>query len=253
MRAFAARRTGLFVFKAIALGIISKSDVVNTASTGPLHRARTALPPFAMGIGCCVLATRLAVADTAPWLNKVRPTEELVLATSADDPALRKRLLALSPAVCPDEAKRVAHCAYTTGRELAREWRVVWMPGVQNFLVNIGARKGGLCFQWASELLIRLNALRLQTLDLHWAESYLGTAAEHNVIVVTAKGQPFDKGLLLDNWRYEGRLTYCRVTMDPEYRWSENPAELARRLKVNSTPIPQSGLTNGEMRRLIPR
>ena len=224
-----------------------------TATTGPFQGARTALASFAIGIGCCVLATRLAGASSPPWLNKVRPTEELVFATSADDPALRKRLLALSPAVRPDEAERVAYCAYTTGRELARKWRVVWMPGVQNFLVNTGARKGGLCFQWASELLIRLNALRLQTLDLHWAESYAGRPGEHNVIVVTAKGQPFDKGIVLDNWRYEGQLIYGRVTMDPEYRWTENSGELARRLKANSTPMPQSGSGNGEMKRLMPR
>jgi hypothetical protein len=230
-----------------------KSDVVITAPTARFQGACTTLASFAIDIGCCVLATKLAVANTAPWFNKVRPTEQLMLATSADDPALRKRLLALSPAVRLDEAERVAHCAYTTGRELAREWRVVWMPGVQNFLVNIGARKGGLCFQWATELLIRLNALRLQTLDLHWAESYLGTSAEHNVIVVTAKGQPFDKGIILDNWRYEGHLIYCRVTMDPEYRWTDNPAELARRLKANSTPIRQSGPTTGETKRLMLR
>jgi hypothetical protein len=226
---------------------------VITAPIGPFQGARTASACFATGIACCVLATGLAVANTAPWINKVRPTEDLVLATSADDPVLRARLLALSPAVRPDEAERVGHCAYTTGRELAREWRVFWLPGVQNFLVNIGARKGGLCFQWASELLSRLNALRLQTLDLHWAESFAGTSGEHNVIVVTAKGQSFEKGILLDNWRYEGHLIYGRVTMDPEYRWTENPAELARRLKPNSTPTTQSGPTNGEAKRLMPR
>lgn len=229
-----------------------ESIVVITGPTLPFQRACAALACFAMGIGWCVL-TGSAVANTAPWLSKVRPTEELVLVTSADDPALRKRLLALSPAVRPDEAERVAECAYTTGRELAREWRVVGMPGVQNFLVNIGARKGGLCFQWASELLIRLNALRLQTLDLHWAESYARRSGEHNVIVVTAKGQPFEKGILLDNWRYEGHLIYGRVTMDPEYKWTENSAELARRLKANSSPIPQLGRTKGETKPLKPR
>ena len=230
-----------------------KSHVVITALIGPFQDARTALASFAIGIGWCVLVTRLAVASTAPWYNNVRPTEELVLATSADDPVLRNRLLALSPAVRSDEAERVAHCAYMTGRELARKWRVVWMPGVQNFLVNIGARKGGLCFQWASELLIRLNALRLQTLDLHWAESYARLSGEHNVIVVTAKGQPFDKGIILDNWRYEGHLIYGQVTMDPDYRWTENREELARRLRANSTPIPPPGPTNGEIKRLVPR
>jgi len=135
-------------------------------------------------------------------------------------------------------------CAYNTGRELAKEWNVVSLPGVQNFLVNTGARKGGLCFQYAGELLIRLNALKLQTLDLHWAESYARSGAEHNVIVVTAKGQPFQKGVILDNWRYQGHLVYCWVTMDPQYRWVENSGELARRLQAISTPAPQAASTS---------
>jgi hypothetical protein len=223
--------------------MISKADVI-TASIGPFQSARTALVSLAIGVACWVLAAGSAVAN--PFLNNVRPTEMFVLATSADDPALRGRLLVLSPAVRPDEAQRVAECAYTTGRELAREWRVVPVPGVQNFLVNTGARKGGLCFQWASELLIRLNALNLQTLDLHWAESNPGTEGEHNVIVVTAKGQPFRKGIILDNWRYSGHLVYCWVTMDPQYRWKENPAELARRLNGNSTATPQSVSTRAK-------
>lgn len=64
------------------------------------------------------------------------------------------------------------------------------------------SEKGGLCFQWATELLLRLDKLKLETLELHWAESFERTASEHNVIVVTAVGQPFQRGILLDNWRY---------------------------------------------------
>ena len=124
---------------------------------------------------------------------------------------------------------------------MAREWRVAWPPGVQNFLVNIGARKGGLCFQWATELLLRLDALKLQTLELHWAESFIGTPSEHNVIVVTAKGQPFAQGILLDNWRYGGHLMWGPVTADPHYKWKENSEEIARRLKMRSTPTSQVG------------
>jgi hypothetical protein len=101
-----------------------------------------------------------------------------------------------------------------TGRELHREWRVAWLPGIQNFLVNTGRRKGGLCFQWATELLVRLNALKLQ-----------------NVIVVTARGQAFGEGILLDLWRYSGTLVWTHVGTDPDYRWAENKSELARRLE----------------------
>jgi len=74
-----------------------KSDVVITAPNCPFQGARTALTSFALGIGCCVLASRLAVASTAPWYNKVRPTEELVLATSADDPAYASDCLHFRP------------------------------------------------------------------------------------------------------------------------------------------------------------
>ena len=166
-----------------------------------------------------------------------------MFATSADDAVLRNRIAILSPNVQPEEAQRVAWCAYTTGRELKREWGVVWPPGLQNFLVNTGRRKGGLCFQWATELLLRLDALKLKTLELHWAESFETTASEHNVIVVTAMGQPFQRGILLDNWRYGGRLIWGPVTGDPQYQWKENKAEAARRLTgtfryVRDTALP---------------
>src|SRR5678815_3441190 len=117
------------------------------------------------------LIALLAFMDCAPSAS-ARGREEPAFATSADDAVLRSRIAALSPSVRPEEAERVARCAYTTGRELKREWRVVWPPGLQNFLVNTGARKGGLCFQWATELLLRLDKLKLETLELHWAESF---------------------------------------------------------------------------------
>jgi hypothetical protein len=176
------------------------------------------------------LVALLAFTDCAPSAS-AREREEPAFATSADDAALRNRIAALSPNVRPEEAQRVARCAYTTGRELQREWRVVWPPGLQNWLVNTGARKGGLCFQWATELLLRLDALKLETLELHWAESFERTPSEHNVIVVTARGQPFAQGILLDNWRYGGRLIWGPVTTDPHYRWHENKAEAVRRLR----------------------
>jgi hypothetical protein len=171
----------------------------------------------------------LVLAASPPWEIRRRHTE-LFVAGSADDASLRRRIVALSPTVSPDDARRVADTAYMTGVELRREWRVVWLPGLQNLLVNMGRRKGGLCFQWATELLVRLDALKLQSVELHWAESLANTGGEHNVIVVTARGQAFEKGILLDNWRYSGHLVWTQVAMDPEYHWTENKSELARRL-----------------------
>ena len=163
-------------------------------------------------------------------------------ATSADDPVLRAHIVALSANVDPEEAQRVAALAYTTGRELKKEWKVVWPPGLQNFLVNTGVRKGGLCFQWAERLLLRLTELKWETLEFHWAESWDKTVSEHNVIVVTAKGQPFAQGILLDNWRYGGRLVWGPIVEDPHYQWRENKSQylkvLAKRAIPVSSPVP---------------
>jgi len=176
----------------------------------------------------------LLLFPVSPPTAQARRGGQLFFARSAEDTSLQRRLASLSPTVDPGEARRVVDIAFTTGRELAREWHVVWPPGLQNFLVNRGARKGGLCFQWAAELLLRLDALKLQTLELHWGESFPGTMGEHNVIVVTAKGQSFTQGILLDNWRYSGHLVWAPVVSDPEYDWKENKAELTRRLQTRA-------------------
>ena len=193
------------------------------------HMSRSRPNCFAFRLTIAVVALILFIACISSAIARGR--EEPIFATSADDATLRNRIAALSANVQPEEAQRVARCAYATGRDLKREWGVVWPPGLQNFLVNTGARKGGLCFQWATELLLRLEALKLETLELHWAESFERTMSEHNVIVVTAKGQPFLQGILLDNWRYGGRLIWGPVTGDPHYQWKENKAEAVRRLR----------------------
>lgn len=163
-------------------------------------------------------------------------------ATGPDDPALRARIAALGPSVDPEEARRVAQIAYTTGRDLKKEWKMVWPPGLHNFLVNTGQRKGGLCFQFAERLLWRLSAEKWETLEFHWAESFERTPSEHNVIVVTAKGQDFYRGIILDNWRYGGRLVWGQLLDDPHYKWHENKAQfvkvLNKRPQPNPTPSP---------------
>ena len=157
-------------------------------------------------------------------------------ATGANDPALRARIVALSSGVDPEEAQRVTQIAYTLGRDLKREWRIAWPPGYHNFLVNTGARKGGLCFQFAERLLLRLAEENWQTLEFHWAESFETTMSEHNVIVVTARGQHFSHGILLDNWRYGGRLVWGPIVDDPHYQWKENKTQYLHVLSKRPRP-----------------
>jgi hypothetical protein len=176
----------------------------------------------------------LALASLTAWASFCR---ELPAQGPAID-ALRTRVLgdriaALGPKVRRDEARRVAECAYATAELLRHKYGAVWPPLFQNFLVNTGIRKRGLCFQWAEDLLEQLDALKVTTLELHWAEARPGTWREHNCVVVTAKGQPIRDGILLDCWRHSGHLFWSVVSAD-HYPWVEDSeyAAIARTKSV---------------------
>ncbi len=47
---------------------------------------------------------------------------------------------------------------------------------------------------------------------------------ENNAIVVTAKGKPFQSGIVLDCWRHSGRVHWSSVTGDHFFPWKENLA-----------------------------
>lgn len=147
--------------------------------------------------------------------------------SNRDATALRNQLVALSPHVRTKEAEQVADCACVTSRQLARDYRVVGPPLFHNFLVNVGVRQRGLCFHWARDLFAKLNQLPLRTLELHWGAARAGTWREHNCVVVTAKGQRFENGVILDAWRNSGRLFWSSLRAD-HYPWIEDEAERIR-------------------------
>src|SRR4029079_15449411 len=115
-------------------------------------------------------------------------------------------LAALAPDVDPGEAERVSVTAHTTARSFAHEYRLVWCAGFQNLLINMGKRQRGYCGHYARDIGERLKELRLKTLVLHWGAAYANTSAENNCLVVTARNQPFEDGIIMDAWRLAGQL-----------------------------------------------
>jgi hypothetical protein len=161
-----------------------------------------------------------------PSIQKVQasdPIGGLHATERAVDPsreALARELAALAPSVRAEEARELANCACDYPQQLARMYGVVRPALLHNFLVNVGVKKRGLCYQWAEDLLAQLQTLHLVTLQLRWGMARVGTYREHNCIVVTAHGQPFAQGIVLDAWRHSGRLTWTRVFADT-YPWQE--------------------------------
>jgi hypothetical protein len=195
------------------------------------------------------LLTNCAEPENTSVVEPVRTGSAEIILPRGDVTAkaeLRTKLAMLSPTVRVDEAERLAQCAYVTSRRLAREYRVVFPPALNNILVNTGARKRGLCYQWTEDLLLELDALKLETLELHWGEAFARTFSENNGVVVTAKGQPFTQGIVLDAWRYQGRLYWGPVRKDPEqYKWTENKAQYDRVFQTKAAQEPAGSVNRG--------
>src|SRR6266699_3543423 len=165
------------------------------------------LTRFAVALAIFAAWTRPAMADQQqrPFSFQVPKND------SAAAESLASKLTALSPRVNREEAKLLAQCAYATVSKLRREYRMFGTPIFNNFLIYHGIRKRGYCYQWSEDLLITLDKLKLTSLELHWGEANPGNWRENNCIVVTAKGQPFDRGIMLEGWRHLGHLYFGPV------------------------------------------
>ena len=129
---------------------------------------------------------------------------------------LANQFAALSPRVDRTEAKLLADGAFATVSQLRRQYRMFGTPIFNNFLIYHGLKKRGYCYQWSEDLLVALDALKLKTLELHWGEANPGNWRENNCLVVTAEGQPFNRGIVLDCWKHFGHLRWNQVLSDED-------------------------------------
>lgn len=136
---------------------------------------------------------------------------------------LEEELNALGAAVDPVEARQVAETAILESAILAEEYQLVRPAVAHNLLIAMGIKDRGLCYQWAEDLMQRLEALDLKSFQLHWAVAYPGSnLREHNCVVITVRGEPFSRGILFDPWRHSGNLYWTPVVKDT-YPWEVLP------------------------------
>ncbi len=129
----------------------------------------------------------------------------------------------LSPTVSASEADRLATTAIEESAKLSSDFKPLIHPWMNNGLVNTGLRKRGLCYQWRDDLFPHLFRLNLKTMDLHLTASKRDTWQEHHGIIVTAKGQRFEDGMVVDPWRNGGRLWWGLLKDDKRHPWKPLP------------------------------
>lgn len=139
---------------------------------------------------------------------------------------LSQALQQLGPTVLPSEADKLASTAIEESAKLSMDFKPLCLPWANNGLVNTGFRKRGLCYQWRDDLFPHLFRLHVKTMELHLTACRRDEWLEHHGIVVTAKGQRFEDGLVLDPWRRGGRLWWGRLADDKQHPWKPLPWEL---------------------------
>ena len=134
--------------------------------------------------------------------------------------SLERALTALGPDIDEREAELLAQTAISYSIELAGKYHMLRPPILHNLLVNLGLRERGLCIHWTEDLLDYLSGLGLKSLELHWgiANHDVPMRLEHSSVIITARGQSFKEGLVLDPWRHSGKL-YWTLVKDDSYPW----------------------------------
>jgi len=132
---------------------------------------------------------------------------------------LTATLKSLGPNVSDQEATILAYDSVVYSMVLANKYKLSYPPLWHNVLVNSKKRPRGLCYHWQRDLMTHFRKKNLKTFDLKEGVAYEKDYwREHNTLVVTAKGQPFATGVVLDPWRKSGTLTWARVGQD-KYPW----------------------------------
>jgi len=132
---------------------------------------------------------------------------------------LQERLQSLSPHINPDEARLIAIEAHTYPKILANRYSLTTPPQLHNFLVNVGIKDRGLCYQWAQDLGNHLRSFQVQSLQIYFAKSNRNAYDEHNSVVVSARGASLREGIVLDPWRNSSQLYWVALSEDPIYQW----------------------------------
>lgn len=132
---------------------------------------------------------------------------------------LYQAILSLSPNVVPSEAKFVAREAVLYPKVLANRYQLTSPPLYHNVLVNYGQRPRGLCYQWTYDMGQQINRPMKSLQFFHGVAFRRNYWREHSTLVVTAKGQAFKEGIVLDPWRNSGVLFWSRIKDDKKYPW----------------------------------
>ncbi len=164
----------------------------------------------------CQYAPPVGYAESAPIVQK------------RDD--LNSKLVQLLPAgqqaqkAAQDEARWLADTAYKASASIARQYEPCLPGWLNNRLVNSNHnwQERGLCWQYEHDLFRELRRRRLDYFRIGCSVRDQGEGSEHNCVFVAAKEAVWPQAIVLDPWRYNGRLKIIPPRKVAKQEWQED-------------------------------
>ena len=133
---------------------------------------------------------------------------------------LTSLLQSLDKEIAYKEAEELSSEILQETRILRKTFDPVNQAHFNNFLINVGVKEKGLCYQWSDALYLHFSKKKYTHFEFHLLVANRGEYfSEHNVFVVSVKGKAVMDGVIVDPWRTPGKLYVSKVKDDTKYHW----------------------------------
>ncbi len=169
----------------------------------------------------CRYAPPVGYAESAPVVQKRR--------------GLYSHLLALLPAeqrcepAAQQEARWLADTSYKAAAAIARMYRPCLAGWLNNRLVNsnFNLQERGLCWHYQHDMYRELRRRRLEFFRIGCCVRDRGEGSEHNCVYLAAASGHWPQVIILDAWRYSGRLKLIDRRGMAGAAWQDAPMSAA--------------------------
>ncbi len=166
----------------------------------------------------CVSAPPVTYPDTAPIVAKRHELRQtLVHMLPAGQQALPEAL---------QEAAWLADTAYKAAAAVARVNKPALAGWLNNRLVNSGFhfKERGLCWHYQHDMYRELRRRPLRYFRIGCCVRDRATGSEHNCVYLSPVGTQWPHVVILDAWRYHGRLKVMKEADFADDAWEDSPA-----------------------------
>ncbi len=123
------------------------------------------------------------------------------------------------------EARWLADTAYKASASIARHYDPCLPGWLNNRLVNsrFNLQERGLCWHYAHDMYRELRRRHLEYFRVGCCVRDQGRGSEHNCVFLAAGAGRWPQAIILDAWRYNGRLKIMDEEDITEDEWQEDP------------------------------